>query len=114
MSINQILSPIIPMGLVTLSLSIIVTINKMGCFMYLHTESGMFCLGWQNWHGGFCGNFLWYVLSGCQKSMGCFSQDVLSYIHTMDLPKSIVSYQKEEYITTQRVNALSVPIPGLT
>ena len=114
MSLVQFLSPIIPMGLVTLSLSIIVTINKMGCFMYFHTESGMFCLGWQNWHGGFCGKFCGMFCRGCQKSMGYFSQDVLSYIHTMYLPKSIVSYQKEEYITTQRINALPVPIPCVT
>ena len=67
------LIPIIPMGFVTLRLSIIVTSHKIGCFMYFHTESEMFCLGWQNWHGVFCGKSLWYVLSGLSKKHGmCF------------------------------------------
>ena len=66
----------------------------MGCFMA--NLCGMFC-------------------QGCQKRMDCvLSRYVLSYIYTMDFPKSIVSYQKEENITTQRVNAIPVPIPDLT
>ena len=72
--------------------------------------SGKAELAWGGDSGKFCGMFC----LGCQKTMGCFPQDVLSYIHTMDLPKSIVSYQKEEYITTQRVNVLPVPITRLT
>ena len=76
----------------------------MGCL------SGMAELAW---------GVLWQIfvvcfLSGVSKKYGMFSQDVLSYIYTMDLPQSIVSYQKEEYITTQRVNSLPVPIPCLT
>ena len=48
-----------------------------------------------------------------ELAWGVLSRDVLSYIHRMDFLKFIVSYQKEEYITTQRVSALPVPIPHL-
>ena len=70
------------------------------------SECGMFCPGWQKWHGTLCPG--WQIFAGCfvwgvkKKARDVLSQDVLSGSHLMAIKQLYLPPQANHQVLQTR------------